>query len=292
MAALRHGPTPMSTRPKHLRQPPFRDALPAPIWFRAAWVPADTAYPQHRHAWGEFVYSFSGVMEVKMADRHYTAPPPYGIWLPPQVEHTGLNHPETCHCSFYVSAPLCGRLPSEACVLIASPLLRAVLDQLRQWPAPAPGADGAPLSAAHERLLQVVVDQLEVAPRAGSYLPSSDDVLLAPVLQALQAAPGDNRTLADWAAAVHTTERTLARRCQRDLGMSLVEWRQRLRVVKALPRLEAGDKIEAIAFDLGYASTSAFIAMFRRLMGVTPDTLRKGGVAPPASVAADPVAAL
>jgi AraC-like DNA-binding protein len=279
MADLRHcAPRhAMPATPRHLRQPPFSDTLPAPIFFRAAWVPAETAYPQHRHAWGEFVYSFSGVMEVKLADRHYTAPPPYGIWLPPQVEHTGLNHPETCHCSLYVSAPLCDKLPRDACVLIASPLLRALLDHLRQWPAHVPG--GAPPSLAHERLLQVVVDQLEQAPRAGSYLPSSDDPLLAPVLQALQATPGDNRSLADWARVVHTTERTLVRRCQRDLGMGLVEWRQRLRIVKALPRLETGEKIEAIAFDLGYASVSAFIAMFRRLMGVTPDAFRKGSVA-------------
>jgi AraC-like DNA-binding protein len=279
----------MPATPRHLRQPPFRDALPAPIFFRAAWVPAQTAYPQHRHDWGEFVYSFSGVMEVKLADQHHTAPPPYGIWLPPQVEHTGLNHAETCHCSLYISAPLCDKLPREACVLIASPLLRALLDHLRQMPAHVPG--GAPPSPAHERLLRVLVDQLEQAPRAGSYLPTSDDPLLAPVLLALQADPADNRSLADWARVVHTTERTLVRRCQRDLGMGLVEWRQRLRIVKALPRLEAGDKVEAIAFDLGYASVSAFIAMFRRLMGVTPDALRKGS-ALAASVATHPVAAL
>ena len=275
----------MPATPRHLRQPPFSDTLPAPIFFRAAWVPAETAYPQHRHDWGEFVYSFSGVMEVKLADQHHTAPPPYGIWLPPQVEHTGLNHPETCHCSLYVSAPLCGKLPREACVLIASPLLRAMLDHLRQAP-----SNGAP-TPEHERLLKVVVDQLEQAPRAGSYLPSSDDPLLAPVLQALLAAPGDNRSLADWARVVHTTERTLVRRCQRDLGMGLLEWRQRLRIVKALPRLEAGEKIEAIAFDLGYASVSAFIAMFRRLMGVTPDALRKSSAVAP-SVATHAVAAL
>ena len=62
-------------------------------------------------------------------------------------------------------------------------------------------------------------------------------------------------------------------------------------VVKALPRLEAGEKVEAIAFDLGYASVSAFIAMFRRLMGVTPDAFRKGA-AVASSVATHPVAAL
>ena len=44
------------------------------------------------------------------------------------------------------------------------------------------------------------------------------------------------------------------RRCQRDLGMPLAEWRQRLKIVKSMPRLEAGEKVESIALDLGYAS--------------------------------------
>src|SRR5690606_5479902 len=64
--------------PAHLRQPPFADVLPAPIVFRAVSVPADTVYPRHRHAWGEFVYSFSGVMEIELEKQHYLAPPQYG----------------------------------------------------------------------------------------------------------------------------------------------------------------------------------------------------------------------
>jgi AraC-like DNA-binding protein len=45
-----------------------------------------------------------------------------------------------------------------------------------------------------------------------------------------------------------------------------------------MPLLEAGDKVESIALDLGYASSSAFIAMFRRLMHITPDEYRKNVV--------------
>lgn len=65
------------------------------------------------------------------------------------------------------------------------------------------------------------------------------------------------------------------RRFQRELGMTLLEWRQRLRIVKAMPMLQSGLKVENIAQDLGYASTSSFIAMFRRMMGVTPDEYRR-----------------
>ncbi|WP_317201561.1 helix-turn-helix transcriptional regulator [Janthinobacterium sp.] len=263
---------------KNLRQPPYRDSLPAPIHFRTAHNDAATSYPWHRHAWGEFVYSFSGVMEVKLAAHHYLAPPQYGVWLPPEVEHLGWNQHEAVHCSLYIAKDLCAALPQSPCALTVSPLLRAILDELRAQHEPLPRSD------ANDRLLRVLVDQLALAPRAHSYLPNSEDGLLAPVLRALEAHPGDNRSLAELARAANTTERTLARRCQSDLGMSFAEWRQRLRVVAALPRLQAGQKVESIAFDLGYGSASAFIAMFRRLMGVTPVEFRKGIVAPPDAI--------
>lgn len=259
---------------KRLQIPPFSEALPAPIFFRTACMPAEATYPQHRHAWGEFVYSYSGVMEVKLAKHHYLAPPQYGIWLPPDVEHVGLNRYEACHCSLYIAKELCQALPLTACALTVSPLVRAVLDHLREHPPALPRTGG------EERLLQVLLDQLALAPCAGSYLPTSDDPLLGPVLRMLEENPGDNRTLPELAHAAHTTERTLLRRFQRDLGISFVEWRQRLRVVKAMPLLESGRTVETIAFDLGYGSASAFIGMFRRLMGVTPDEFRKGTLVP------------
>jgi AraC-like DNA-binding protein len=69
----------------------------------------------------------------------------------------------------------------------------------------------------------------------------------------------ENRTLPGLGQVAHSTERTLMRRTQRDLGMSVAEWRQHLRVVKAMPLLEAGHTLETIALDLGYGSASAFI---------------------------------
>ncbi len=244
--------------------------LPAPVMFRSAHVPAQGIYPQHQHAWGEFVYSFSGVMEVKVADHHYLAPPHYGIWLPPDMQHVGLNRQAAHHCSLYVARPGCKVLPQTACALTVGPLARALLDHLRQHP-PGPVA-----TASEQRLLQVLLDQLAQARQAGSYLPGSDDPQLGAVLRMLQANPADERPLAALALAAHTTERTLMRRAQRDLGMPLAEWRQRLRVVKAMPMLQAGQTVETIALDLGYASASAFISMFKRRMGTTPDEYRKG----------------
>lgn len=259
----------MKTPAKHSYGPPFSGALPAPIYFRSASVPALATCPQHRHAWGELVYSFSGVMEVKLAERHYLAPPQYGIWLPPFVEHTGLNRYETSFCSVYIAEELCVSLPRTTCAITVSPLVRAILAYLRDYP------PGEKRTDEEERLLRVLVDQLAGAACAGSYLPMSDDPILAPVLRALEANPGDTRTLPALAREANASERTLMRRCQRDLGMSFAEWRQRLRVVKAMPLLGAGHTVENIALDLGYGSASAFITMFRRMVGVTPDEFRQ-----------------
>ncbi|MNT58854.1 HTH-type transcriptional repressor of iron proteins A [compost metagenome] len=98
------------------------------------------------------------------------------------------------------------------------------------------------------------------------------------VLRIFEAEPGDERPLSELAREANASERTLARRFQRELGMSFSEWRQRLRVVKAMSFLEAGRTVESIAFDLGYGSASAFITMFRRLTGVTPDVFRRDAV--------------
>jgi AraC-like DNA-binding protein len=250
--------------------PPDSRQLPAPVMFRSARVAAHGIYPQHQHAWGEFVYSFSGVMEVKVAEHHYLAPPQYGIWLPPDLQHVGLNRQEAHHCSLYIAPQACGNLPQTPCALTVGPLVRALLEHLREQPPNRP--DNGP----DQRLLQVLVDQLALAPRAGSYLPSSDDPQLGAVLGLLQEQPAQDRSLRALASAVHTTERTLMRRAQRDLGMSLAEWRQRLRVVKAMPLLQAGQTVETIALDLGYGSASAFISMFKRRVGTTPDEYRKG----------------
>jgi len=247
----------------HLCTPPFTETLPAPVFCRTEHMPAHARYAPMRHPWGEFVYSFSGVTEVKAGAQHYLVPPQQGVWIAPQTEHTGLNHQQTVYCSVYVSLALCATLPAQSCVVLVSPLLRAILTHLRTLP------DAAD-SPERTRLLRVLVDQLAGCATAGSYIPHSADPELDAVLQALREQPADNRSLAQLAAAFHFSERTLMRRCQRELGMSLTEWRQRLRVVRALPRLCAGHSVEAVALDLGYATSSAFIAMFRRLTGSSP----------------------
>ena len=56
--------------------------------------------------------------------------------------------------------------------------------------------------------------------------------------------------------------------------MPFAEWKQRLRVVKAMPMLEARQTVEHVSTTLGYSNASSFIAMFKRMTGMTPEDYR------------------
>ena len=182
--------------------------------------------------------------------------------------HSCYNSQAIVYRSLYLSAELSRRLPATPCTLAISAILKAILSDFAER------GVNLPTSAQALRLARDVMDQLECAQPHDDYLPYGRTPALREVLDALQAEPGDNRSLAQWAQQVHSTERTLARHCQRELGMTFGEWRQRLRFLAAIEALEAGRGIQQIAFDLGYSSPSAFISMFRRLAGTTPEQYR------------------
>jgi len=246
-------------------------ALPQPIFHQLRSMPEDTVYPSHQHPWGEFVYSFSGVLEMQAEGKVFRVPPSFGLWHPPGSTHHGSNRHASYHCSLYIDRELATQrgMPEKTCALMVNPMLQAMLNHLRLNP-PQP-----PYSREDNKLLDVILDQLVITPSAGSYLPDSKDLILIKVLRYLRDNPSSNCSLKTLAHQFGTTERTLARKAQRDLGMPLSEWRQRLKVMLAVPMLQEGISVESVALDLGYSTASSFIAMFRRLLDTTPDEYRK-----------------
>lgn len=244
------------------------EQLPAPLYFRYDEFGAETHSAPHSHPWGQLNYAAHGVMQLDVGGQRFLSPPQYAVWMPPGVVHGCYNREAIVYRSLYVSAELSQTLPTTPCTLQISDILKAILSDF------AAREVNIPQTPADRRLAQVVLDQLQSAPIREDYLPFAQSPLLTELLAALQADPADNRSLAQWALQVHSTERTLARCCQRELGMTFGEWRQRLRFLAAIEALEAGRGVQQIAFDLGYSTPSAFIAMFRRQAGTTPEQYR------------------
>lgn len=248
---------------------PVLTALPYPVCFRHQHIPADAVFDLHQHPWGQLNYLAQGVMQLEIAGQQFLSPPDYAVWIPPQAPHRSYNRHAVVYRSVYFDQSVCAGMPPQPHTLSLDPLLKAILADFAER-----NID-VPHTAADRRLADVLVDRVLAAPLHTSYLPFSEHPQLSPMLQALQDNPADPRAVSDWAATAHTTERTLARLCQRELGMSLGEWRQRARFVRALEWLEQGLPIKHIALDLGYSTPSAFISMFQRQAGMSPEQYRK-----------------
>ena len=245
------------------------DDLQEPYLLRYEEFTAGSWADAHSHRLGHLNYTTHGTFSMDTRGHHLVSPPQYGIWIPPGVEHSCYVQHAVVYRSFYVQPALCTVLPDEACIVKIGPIVRSILANFAQR------AVRLPRTPEDLRLAEVMVDQLRVGKVERSYLPVAESAALTAVLNQLHTDPGSRLSMAQWAHSVHMTERTLARHCQRELGMSLGEWRQRLRYVCAVDALERGKTVQEIAFDLGFSTASAFIAMFQRETGMAPDQFRR-----------------
>ncbi|WP_088968569.1 helix-turn-helix domain-containing protein [Vogesella sp. LIG4] len=242
---------------------------PSPLSFRYEQYQADTEFDWHRHPWGQLNRISLGLLELQLAERSLVAPAEYLVWIPAGVEHAAHIRQSLDYVSVYVAHDAAASLPAQPCLIAQTPLVRALLDDFCQR------GLGAITDSWDARQAQLLLHRLQQAGSVDDYLPDSDDRLLRPILLAMRTQPGDATTLAAWAQRVHSTERTLARRFQQHLGMSFVQWRSRLRLLQALSWLKLGRTVSDIAAELGYATPSAFIAMFVKQTGITPDRYRR-----------------
>jgi AraC-like DNA-binding protein len=90
------------------------------------------------------------------------------------------------------------------------------------------------------------------------------------VAGALRDDPASRRGLDEWGRVTGASGRTLARVFRAETGMSFGRWRAQLRLAAALPLLAEGLPVTVVAHRVGYGSASAFVAAFRRAVGVPP----------------------
>ena len=85
----------------------------------------------------------------------------------------------------------------------------------------------------------------------------------------------EDLTFEDVARDVGLAPRSLARRFEDECGMTWRALVRRMRVLRAIERLAAGEEsVTTIAHEVGYTSLSAFNAAFRELTGRTPTQYR------------------
>jgi AraC-like DNA-binding protein len=217
----------------------------------------------HQHARGQLLGAFQGLLSVHAGGSDWVVPATHAVWIPPAVVHAVRSYGPFAGWSVYVAAPACAGLPPSPCVLAPSPLLHESILRAATW------LNGAH-NAAQIRLSGVILDEISSATTVALGLPMPTDPRLRRIAQALSAQPGDGRRLEEWAQWAAIAPRTLTRRFALETGFNFTQWRQRLRLLRALEMLAVGKSVTMIALDLGYENVSAFIALFKRLLGTTP----------------------
>ncbi|MGN6827211.1 AraC family transcriptional regulator [Paucibacter sp. M5-1] len=221
----------------------------------------------HQHDWGQLVFSVGGAVRVSTSASTFIVPPSRAVWIAPRIVHAVSAIERADLRTLYLHESLTQAPAWSQCrVLEVSPLLRELVLQLPTDPDAAPDTP-----AERERCItHLIVDELVRARslRLGVALPQ--DKRLLRLCQAIIEEPGRHSSLADWAAEVGASERTISRLFREQLGSGYGQWRSQVLLAHALSMAARQKPMSHIAAELGYASASAFTAMVTRTVGMPP----------------------
>ncbi|MDQ0396307.1 AraC family transcriptional regulator [Labrys monachus] len=239
-------------------------ATPRPLAAMEVDYPDGTSTGLHAHPRAQLLHAIQGVMIVRSAVGIWVVPPNRAVWLTAGIEHEVRMCGDVKIRTVFVDPDASAFLPAASCVVAVSPLLRELIVAAVGIP-----PDYAP-GGRDERLMQLLLDELQGRDVLPLHLPMPRDRRVRTVCEALAARPGDEATAGQWASRLGVTPKTLHRLFPKETGLTFGQWRQQARLLGALERLAKGERIVEVALDSGYASQSAFTAMFRRHFGMPP----------------------
>jgi AraC-like DNA-binding protein len=238
-----------------------------------------------------FVRTFAPEPERELCvDRHYLLCAPAGAlrleaqgqaWLLPPARaalieagrpiRVSIPRPVTTASVLFdtASAPT---PPAPLTVFDLSPLAHALVGECGAW-----GESDEPLPPYGETLfatLAAVTWRLAEQP-SPVVVPAGRSPELRRSLRLTEERLGEEVRFEDVAAEVGLTPRSLARRFEAETGMTWRAVLRRMRVMRAIEELTAGDiAVTTVAYTVGYTSMSAFDTAFRELTGRTPSEYR------------------
>jgi len=218
----------------------------------------------HSHPWHQLIYASRGVMTVRTREGAWVVSPHRAVWVPARTRHSVQMSGAVSMRTLYLAPRLNSSLPDRCRAIDVSPLLRELIlhmVELRDLHLQIPK---------HAHLVSVVLDQLHGIESGAVRLPMPRDSRARRIIDLLREQPSDSRSLLELSKLAGASKRTLERLFKSETGIGFGKWRQQLRLANALRLLAAGEAVTSVALEVGYGSTSAFIAAFRMTFGRTP----------------------
>ena len=240
--------------------------MPRGIIARSLEWPENFERAPHYHDCDQLVYCSEGIMDVTTDEGTWVVPPQRAVWMPAKIPH--IIHAKTALSfrSIYVDPSAVPWLPKTCCIVNVSPLLRHLILEAVEIP------PNYQLGGRDERVMNLILDEIGgiTAVTGNLHLPLPKDQRLAPIVEAIRKDPSVSRSRDEWAKLVGASSRTIHRIFRAETGMTFGQWQRQAVLLESIRRLAEGQSVLNVAVDMGYDSPSAFTAMFRRTLGVTP----------------------
>ncbi|MDN5667584.1 helix-turn-helix domain-containing protein [Arthrobacter russicus] len=221
---------------------------------------AGNKFDEHVHDVDQLAWVREGVLMVTVGSRHWMLPPSLALWIPAGTWHTTTSVRSGTMQGIYLNPRVSAVQWKEPTVVSVPTLLREMINYL--------GADLA--EEPRKRAEALMPDLLQPVSTFTIELPMPSDSRAIAIAESLLANPADPRDLAAWGLTVGASTRTLSRIFADETGSGFGQWRTALRLRAALAHLAEGAAVSQVATRVGYSSTSAFIAAFRKIAGQTP----------------------
>lgn len=226
--------------------------------------------PEHSHQRGQLVALTHGLLIVETESQRWMFPSGRCAWTPPNCRHAARSVGGAAGAMVDLSPKMCRGLPKTPCVFNSSRLLFAIVHRMVDWDL------RQPLNPAKKHLITALRDEIRLPDQQPLRLTIPREERLARVADALLEDVGGDRTLDDWAQVAGMARRTFMRAFSAQVGMSFGRWRQQARLFAALEMLAQKKSVTEVAIAVGYDSVSAFIEMFRTMLGTTPQKYFRG----------------
>ncbi|MBV8041536.1 helix-turn-helix domain-containing protein [Pluralibacter sp.] len=224
---------------------------------------SDEELPFHVHRKGQLILTLHGGVTCLAPTAYWMVPAHCAAWIPAGQPHSNRVTPNAQVLFLYLEPDATG-MPQECCTLQISPLLREMMKHFEEF-----AQDYAPDSHT-ARFAHVMLHELSQMPVERLSLPVSDNMRIRQLADSLMENPGDRSSLDVWASRMAMSKRTFERFVLKETGMTFGRWRQQLQVLVAIRLLVTGVSVQNTAYELGYDSVTAFITMFKKMLGTTP----------------------
>ena len=234
-------------------------------------LPANQRIEPHRHDWHQLVYATEGVMRVDTLSASWVVPPDRAVWIPAGLEHSIQMSGYVRMQTVYLRPDLAEGLRRSCGVIQVTPLLRELVLEVLQ--------KGMLVETVpeHKRLAAVLVDQVLHTREVPAQIKLPADKRAFAVAIKAQSDLTRAMPLDELVRGCGASVRTIERLFLQETGLTFGRWLQRVRALHAVGRLAEGCSVADAGLTVGYDSTSAFIAMFKRVLGKTPGSYARDG---------------